>query len=363
MTSKDAIKRQRMRRHRLVSAPFASATDVVDHFGAVQAQEFQWAFWGVGQRTARTTLADLEQLFNDGAILRTHVLRPTWHFVRPADIRWFLQLTGPRVHAANAYYYRRLELEDALFARSEELLTQALTGGKTLTRTELAGELERGGITASGQRLAYIAMHAELDGIICSGPRRGKQHTYIRLEDRVPPAPNLDRDDALKRLTERFFSGHGPATAPDFAWWSGLTLADVKRGIASLGNCLRAIDLDSVTYWDISDLAGDVGESSDKPVAVHLLPVYDEYLIAYKDRALVFAPAFQNSLDSEGEEIQAHIMLVDGLVSGGWRREITSEGVVISLRYLKGVSKIDPHLFASALDRYSRFLELPVVVS
>ncbi|HXQ33145.1 MAG TPA: crosslink repair DNA glycosylase YcaQ family protein, partial [Anaerolineales bacterium] len=126
------------------------------------------------------------------------MLRPTWHFVAPADIRWVLALTAPRVQAVNAYMYRKLEMDNALFKRSNTALTKALRGGKELTRVELASALQQAGIPTVGElRMGYIMMRAELDAVVCSGARRGKQYTYALLEERVPPVKKLDRDEAL----------------------------------------------------------------------------------------------------------------------------------------------------------------------
>ncbi len=211
--------------------------------GAVQSQDYAAAKWGVGQRTVGITDAIVEQAFADGSILRTHVMRPTWHFVTPSDIRWMLSLTAPRVHAANAYRYRELELNEAVFRRCRSSLMRALQGGRQLTRTELRQLLQRARIdTTAPQRLAYLLMHAELEGVICSGARRGKQFTYALLDERVPPASVPQRDEALHDLTMRYFSTRGPATPQDFSWWSGLTVADAKRGVEAAGTSIDQLE-------------------------------------------------------------------------------------------------------------------------
>ena len=188
------------------------------------------AKWSVAQRARGVTDSAVDRAFADGAILRTHILRPTWHFVLPADIRWLLALSAPRVHALNASYYRKAELDRGLFARSEAALARALKR-RHLTRTELAVVLDRVGIRASGLRLAYILMHAELEAVICSGAPRGKQQTYASFDERVPPAKPLHRDEALAELTARYFTSRGPATVKDFARWCSLTVSDARAGV------------------------------------------------------------------------------------------------------------------------------------
>ncbi len=211
---------RRLHNQLLIQHPFDQPNEVVAWLGAVQAQEYGHAKWALGMRLPGATDVDVERAIAEGSILRTHVMRPTWHFVTSADIRWMLELTGPRVHALNAYYYRQQGLDDALFARSNAVLAKALAGGNYLTRPELQAALAGAGIVADGGlRASYLMMRAELDMLICSGPRRGKQFTYALLDERAPAASSLPRDEALAELTRRYFTSHGPATLKDFAWW------------------------------------------------------------------------------------------------------------------------------------------------
>ncbi len=203
--------------------------DVVRWLGALQAQEFALAKWSIAQRTRGMNRGDVEQAFADGVILRTHVLRPTWHFALGEDLRWLLKATAPRVNTLNAYYNRQHKLDTKLFAKSNSIIAKALEGGAHLTRSELAAVLTRGGIRAAGNRLAYIVMRAELDAIVCSGAMRGKQHTYALLDERIPHGKTLDREEALAELARRYFTSRGPATLNDFARWSSLTAAQVAK--------------------------------------------------------------------------------------------------------------------------------------
>ena len=251
MTALD-IAQQRLHNQRLVGAPFARPDEVVRWLGAVQAQEYPGAAWGIAQRTSGLSQPAIDQAFADGTILRTHAMRPTWHFVTPADIRWILALTTPRVHALNASYYRKLELDGSVLARSATVLTNALQGGRHLTRSELTTALEQAGIirpTDDRLRLTYLVMHAELEGLICSGAMRGKQHTYALLDERVPATRTLEREEALAELTRRYFSSHGPATIKDFAWWSGLSTSDVKVGLELNTSQLETARVDGQAYW------------------------------------------------------------------------------------------------------------------
>ncbi len=189
--------------------------------GAMQAQDYPGAKWGIGLRGARLTDAAVEEAFGQGRILRTHLQRPTWHFVAPADIRWMLALTASRVHTANGPCYRRYGLDSTLLARSRQVLERTLAGDRHMTRAELATALRQDGIAAAGMRLAYLMMHAELEGVVCSGARRGKQMTYALLAERAPLATVMPRDQALSALAARYVASHGPATVRDFCWWAG----------------------------------------------------------------------------------------------------------------------------------------------
>jgi hypothetical protein len=230
--------------------------DVVAWLGAVQAQEFVPAKWALGLRLPDTaTEAAIDRAFDAGRILRTHVMRPTWHFVAPADIRWMLELTAPRVHQVLSHYCRRLGLDNAIRTRAAAVFERALDG-QALTRGELGTHLGRAGIAAKGVPLAMLTIHAELEGVICSGPRRGKELTYAQLAARAPRAARLPRDEALSTLTKRYFRSHGPATIRDFVWWSGLRTSDAKRGLEM--NRAQNVIVNGTTYWKIGGVPRQV---------------------------------------------------------------------------------------------------------
>jgi hypothetical protein len=350
------IARLRLRNQRLAGDPFERPQDVVGWLGAVQAQDYAGAKWAVAQRTTGVDNATLDRLFDDGAILRTHMMRPTWHFVVPTDIRWILELTAPRVHAASAYYYRTLGLDAATFARSDALLAEVLSGGRQLTRTELTPAFEERGIDASGLRLGFLIMHAELEGIVCSGARKGKQHTLALLDDRAPGTRSLSLDDAPGALARRYFAGHGPAQVRDFCWWSGLTVAQARRGIEVAGSHLARRAVGGSEYWFEASL------EVRRPVApsVHLLPNFDEYLVAYKDRSAAFDP-------STGTEVAASDALGNVVVSGGqvvghWRRDVGGGRITIEASLRAGPHDVEEHALREACERYGKFLGMPVML-
>lgn len=248
---------------------------MVAWLGAVQAQEYAQTKWGLGVRLPHLNDSDIERDFTEGKILRTHLLRPTWHFVNAEDIRWMLMLTAPRVNAANAYMYRMLELESTLFNRCNDILAKALQGGRQLTRDALNLKFKKNNIKAEGHRLSYIMMRAELDGIICSGARQYNQFTYSLLEERVPPFKKKNRDEALDELTKRYFTSRGPATVKDFSTWSGLVLADCRKGIETAKSHLVRGVIENEEYTEEHDFF--------KPLSNNQLVEFEKALLRFKE--------------------------------------------------------------------------------
>jgi hypothetical protein len=349
---------RRLRSHRLVGEPFTSAPEVVGHFGAVQSQDYAGGKWALGLRTRGVTDAEIDRLFDAGAILRTHVMRPTWHFVLPDDVRWLLDLTAPRVKASVAARDRELGIDDAMIRRGRALIEAALRDGEHLTRNELAAVLERSGVPATGSHVGHLLMHAELDAVVISGARNGRQHTYALLDERVPRARRLDRDEALAELTRRYFTSHGPAQLVDFTWWSGLTAADARRGLALAGTALAHEVIDGTSYWSAP---GEGPPAAGEPLA-HLLPNYDELLVAHRDRSAALHPDLDTS-PLPRESVLAYVVAVDGLVRGGWRRRPNGRRVVVELGPLGTLDEAGLAAVDRAVADFERFLGVPVVIA
>jgi hypothetical protein len=356
MTS-SAIAIRRLQSSHLSGTRFDHPEEVVGWLGAVQSQDYGGAKWAVGLRSKSATNADLDRLFNEGAILRTHLHRPTWHFVLPADIRWMLKLTGPRVNAANAYHYRQLELDSSVFTKSNAALEMALAGGARLTRPEIARVLGDVGIEASGLRLAYIVMRAELDAVICSGGLRGKQFTYALFDERVPLGGTLDREEALAELARRYFTSHGPAQVQDYTKWSGLTLAEAIAGIELIVPALLQETVDGKRYLFAPNLCTADFTS---PV-IHLLPNFDEHVNGYRDYSASFDHARLQPSPTNAA-LLAHIVVLDGHVIGGWRRTISAAGIAITTDLLVPLGELEQAALEAAAADYGRFIGSPVLL-
>ena len=349
------VAQRRLRHQRLSGAPLADPEAVVGWLGAVQSQDYLGAKWAVAQRTRAGTDTDFEAAFARGAILRTHVLRPTWHFVLPADIRWLLQLTAPRVQALAATYYRTVGLDTHTLARADEVLAKTLQGGKQLTRDELGVALRAAGVPTDGLRLTMLSLHAELEGAICSGPRRGKQLTYAALDERAPAARRRSRQEALVELARRYFTSHGPATAQDFAWWSGLKVADAVAAIAALGEALTGVRAGGQTYWSGAPTRAASGRGA---ALARLLPNFDEYLISARDHARVLDPRMSRSLDARDNLLANHVVNGSGRIVGDWRRTLGRDAVVVQVTPSATLDAGDRAALGAEAERYGRFLGL-----
>jgi len=330
----------------LAGAGFATPAEAVAHLGAVQAQEFDEVKWSLAERVRGCTVDDVEASFARGEILRTHVLRPTWHFVAAADIRWMLTLTAPRVHQANRYHYRQVGMDEEVISRSQEVIAGVLDDGEPRTRRELGEALTAAGVKdASGVRLAHLMMYAELEGLVASGPRRGKQHTYALLPD-LAPAPS--GEEALAELTRRYFTSHGPATVRDFSWWSGLTIGQVREGLALIGDELASEhDEDGTPWYSAPTPATDAG-----PTGCHLIPMYDELGVAYKDQRMVLRaqPPLEGMLERP--------ILIDGECVGSWKRTIAGKRMTLTATLFTDLSDAERTALEAAAERFGAALEL-----
>jgi hypothetical protein len=352
------VLRERLANQFLTGTPLANPVEVVRRLGAVQAQDYAGAKWAIGMRTTDATDGDVERAVETGRILRTHVLRPTWHFVLPEDIRWMLALTGPRVSQAMASYNRTLGLTPAVFRRSAAVIEKVLRDGAHLTRAELGAELGKARVRpATGQALAHFMMQAEVDGVICSGARRGKQFTYALLDHRAPPAGVVERDEALSRLAHLYFRGRGPATVHDFAWWSGLTIGDAKRGIESCGKALSSVTIGEKSMWMV-----ERADAAPAPGTVaHLLPNYDEYFIGHRDRSFIGRRA-GTKLVTGGNALINHILTIGGEIVGGWKRAARGATTVVDLALLTPLRRAERTALDASRARFEAFLEGAVKV-
>lgn len=347
----------RLANQHLVQPRLTDPRAMVAHLGAVQSQDYPAALWALGLRVVNPNRESFECAFNRGALLRTHVMRPTWHFVTPDDIGWMLALTAPRIKRAIASRDRQLGLTDDMVAHTNRVIARALDGGKHLTRAELGGALQAAGAeVADGSVLSHLISRAELDGVACSGAVRGKQHTYALLEERAPRARKFDRDEAVAELACRYFVSHGPATLNDFAWWSGLTVVDGRRGLEAHGSRFVSEKLDGLTFWFAPPAIADTVV---EPAAL-LLPNYDEFTVAYRYRELLYGGKHVAVRGPRDDVPFGNVIAIGGQLVGLWKRSVVRERLTVEPRWFNPPSRAEERAFAEAAERYVAFTGMPL---
>lgn len=319
------ILRQRLLNQQ-IHAPFVrTPAELVAWMGAMQAQDYEMSKWAIGARLSDETEATIESALNNGEVLRTHILRPTWHLVSPENIRWMLSLSAPQIEKIVAGYNQRLGLDFAIRDQSNTIIQKALEEHKHLTRDELMKELSKQGIEASDIRAAHIMFHAELTGLVCSGMRKGKQITYTLLDERAPLSAPIHRDEALGKLAKLYFQSHSPATLKDFSWWSGLSITDSRKAIEHIKEQLETFTLDKTVFYVFPSKSVEI-----EAKAIHLLPAFDEYMVSYADRTAALSTEFtKQAITSNG--IFSPIIVHQGKVIGLWKRKIKPKYIEIEL--------------------------------
>ena len=285
-------------------------------------------------------------------------MRGTLHFVAAEDVRWMLTLLTPRILARAARRHQQLELDEATFARSETLFTNALQNGRSLTRNQMMDVLEEAGISTKGQRGYHILGWAAQNGLICFGPRQGKQHTFVLLDEWLPSGKSLSREEALAELAHRYFTGHGPATIKDFIWWSGLPAADARASLEMVKPQLAHEQLDEKLYWFSPS---PPTPKTATPTAC-LLPGFDEYLLGYKDRSAVLDPAHAAKVVPGGNGMFKPLIVIDGRVVGTWQRTLKKETATISLNPFNTLNTVETQAVAAAAQNYGTYIGLPITI-
>lgn len=331
-----------------------SAKDLVHSMGAIQAQDLIMAKWAIGLRLQNATEKTIEDAYNKGEIIRTHLMRPTWHFVSPDDIYWMLELTAPRIKTILKTNNRILELTEIIYSKCNRLLEDALLNGENLTREELVLLFEENHIKTNDNRLSHIMMNAELDGLVCSGPLRNKKLTYSLIEERVPTKKLLTKEESLCELARRYITSHGPVTVQDFVWWSGLSVTYARKAFEMNKSDFFSMTIDFREYW-FKDNNSQIKNSP----GVHLLPAFDELLISYKDRSAIINESHNaKAISSNG--IFRPIVIIDNQVGGIWRRTTQKSHTTIEVNLFKPENRQIIECIENEANRYSLFIERPV---
>lgn len=344
--------RRRLAAQGLLAPRFDTPEAVVAWLGAVQAQDWYGSLWAVGSRLRAPSEAAVEAAVAEGRIVRTWPMRGTLHFVAPEDVRWMLALLAPRVIAANrARIERDLGLDAAALERSRKVLEKALGHGRPMARSDVYAALEAAGFDCGQMRGLHITGWLAQQGVLCGGPRVGKQPSFVLLDAWIAPTPPKTREEGLHALALRYFRSHGPATAQDFAWWSGLTVKDAQHAADVVADELLADEIEGRRY-----LHGGTEPDARTPAPLLLTVPFDEYLVGYKDRSAAVEPAFVRRVIGINGLFNASV-LADGKVIGTWKRRLGKDGVAIDTKLFRPLRRNETAGFRRAARCYAAFLD------
>ena len=341
----------RLLNQQIAAHKFESPGELVKWLGAVQAQDYLGALWAVGLRLNNAAESDIEKAISNKTILRSWPMRGTLHFIAPEDARWMLQLLTPRIISRAASIYRNSGLDKKIFAKSSKVIVKALQGGKQLERKEIYRTLEEAKISTSENRGLHILGVLAQQGLICFGPRKGKQQSFVLLDEWMPETKSLKGDEAIATLAQTYFTSHGPATVQDFVWWSGLTVTDAKRGLDIIKKNFTEVKVNDNSYW----MWDDALLSVEKPRATYLLPCFDQYLVGYKDRSAAVEAKFTQQIFGASNGIFASVLLINGKVGGTWKRSFYKNEVIIEIKPFKKLKQTEKAGILKVAKRYSNF--------
>ncbi len=356
MTAPEIVRRRLLAQH--ISTTFSRPADVVAWFGAVQAQDYLGALWAVGLRTADARERDVERALAQRTIIRSWPMRGTLHFLAATDARWIIELLAPRAAQAAAGRLRAMGIDTRVLSRARRALVKHLEGGRLLTRPAAYGVLERAGIATRGQRGLHVLWRLAHDGLLCFGARQGKQHTFVLLEEWLPRAKRLPRDEALPELARRYFAAHGPATLRDFAWWSGMTLTDARLATHMAGKLIEHEAIADQPYCFVPAVSSESSRHAGNQA--HALPAFDEFFVGYADRRAAVDPALAPRVGAF--DVLGPVIVLDGRLVARWRRRLRAGKVVFSVSPFAPLSEARTRAVRHALARYARFLELGCTV-
>lgn len=340
-----------------ISLPLTSVTEVVQHLGAMQAQDYPGALWSVGLRLVDATQTTIEAAIDQRHIVRTWAMRGTLHFVPPGDIRWMLDLFAPLLISGAAARRRSLAIDDAVLSAAEAIIVAELQQHTVRTRDELCKLLDSQGIATAGQRGIHILRHLSLQKVLCFGPHQGAQPTFVLLDSWVPKSTSLSEQEALGLLAQRYFTSHGPATLQDFIGWSGLSKGRATVGLQQASAELQELQIQTTSYF-MASVDKQVTNSS----RGFLLPGFDEFMLGYRDRSAALPAAYANRICPGGNGMFMPTLVLDGHVIGTWKKQIKSRAVTIQAVPFEPITPVQKEAFVTAASRYGHFLGKPAVI-
>ena len=342
----------RLHSQQLVNPAFDHPKDLVSWMGAIQAQDYTMSKWAIGIRLKAGNLQSVNEALAKGEILRTHVMRPTWHYVAAEDIRWMLKLSAPRIIAANDSFAksRGQDISAGIYHKANHLLEKSLANNNHLTKQEIDEVFKEAGLETDERLSNRFLTRAEAEGLICSGIDKNNKITYALLEERVPPVKELHKEEALAILARNYFRSHSPASLKDFVWWSGLSITEARQGIAAIEQ-----ELLPERFFAQKLYVHQSCKEENVTDILHLLPSYDEYLISYKDRTDVLDTEHQSkAFNTFG--LFRPVILYNGKIVGNWNKTSKKHTLCIDMCWFEKNTKIKKSLLSQAEKRYITFL-------
>ncbi len=325
---------QRLYNQQISRQQFSKPEEVVSWMGAVQSQDWQGGLWGIGLRMKNPDFTQILEAINTGKIVRTWPMRGTLHFIAAKDARWMLELLTPRIIANYAWRHEQLGITQDMLVRAGKVITKALRGGKRLTRPQIYELFEREKIPAKESKGLHILGRLAHDRLIIFGPREGKQATFVLFDEWIPKGESPSREEALREIAKRYFQSHGPATVYDFAWWTGLTMKDARKGYEMM---------------KVSATERERGSTEASGPNVYLLPPFDEYIVAYKDRSAIMEEHHGKLINPGANGMLAPTIIIDGRVVGTWNRKM-------EMKFFRKIDAQEKKAIDAAIERYRRFM-------
>lgn len=347
---KEQIALQRLHNQQIALHSFQTPHEIVAHLGAVQAQDYEMSKWAIGARLTNSHNDLVEHALNTNTIFRTHILRPTWHLVAATDIKWMLALTGPGVLKLLNPPLKKAGIDEQVLQLCMKTIEKMLAHKTALTRTEIMDQLSLQGIRTDELKASYIMMYAEQKGIVCNGPKKDKQHTYLLLDELVPGNTILSREEALAKLAKKYFVSHGPVTLQDFIWWSGLGVKDARLGLEAVKHELLCEKTGEQEYWfkSLQNISG-------KQTHTYFLPAFDQYIIGYKDRTASLHPTHFGKVVTNNGIFKPSI-IKNGEVIGTWKRSFKKDRVLIEPHFFDAGKQLNSKELSKAIQAVESFL-------
>lgn len=340
---------RRLAAQQIASGNFRTPRELTGWLGAIQAQDFNMVKWAIGLRTPGSTLVTVEKAINEGEIIRSHLLRPTWHFVSSEDFRWMLDLSGQKIKNGLKYRQNHLGLTNEVLSQTN-LFIASLLKGRQLEREEIKNALIKAGTEPVENRISHILLWAELSGIICSGKIIKNRQTYALISERVPRAKKFAKEEMAAMLAKRYFVSHGPATTRDFAWWSGLTSKEIRQALEISGDELESAEVDGVKYW-----YGRGQNYAESKNTAWLLPAFDEFIISYTDRSAILSDANHRKAVSQNGVFRS-VVILGTRIAGIWRPVKGKDRIIIEVNLFRSAGKSEKVAIQTAAEKYGRFM-------